>query len=113
MVCLHVWDTWDGATIGLMSVKSFPTAVRGMEHGISARFGKIRATIGTQAFTPLQEVAGEAATFYLASGVGVLGTPVYYILRDGKGVGLKTMDEGFERYIFGECYVDKMGDNVM
>lgn len=102
-----------GATIGLMSVESFPTAVRGMGYGISAGFGKAGAAIGTQAFTPLQEAAGKAATFYLAGGMGVLGTLVYCFLPDGRDVDLKTMDEKFEKYMVEEGYVDKMGEDVL
>jgi MFS family permease len=101
-----------GATIGLMSVESFPTAVRGMGYGISAGFGKAGAAIGTQAFTPLQEAAGKASTFYLAGGVGVLGTLVYCFLPEGKDVDLKTMDDEFERYMVEQGYVDKMGEDV-
>ncbi|TVY81428.1 Glycerophosphoinositol transporter, partial [Lachnellula suecica] len=55
-----------GATIGLMSVESFPTAVRGMGYGVSASFGKAGAAIGTQVFTPIQDAAGNSATFYVA-----------------------------------------------
>jgi hypothetical protein len=43
-----------GATIWLISVESYPTAVRGMGYGISAGFGKTGAAIGTQVFTPIQ-----------------------------------------------------------
>jgi len=50
-----------GATIGLISVESYPTAVRGMGYGISAGFGKAEAAIGTQFFTPIEEAAGRQA----------------------------------------------------
>ena len=55
-----------GATIGLISVESCLTAVRGMGYGISASFGKAGAASGTQVFTLIQEAAGKAVTFSVA-----------------------------------------------
>jgi MFS family permease len=100
-----------GATIGLMSVESYPTAVRGMGYGISAGFGKAGAAIGTQVFTPLEDAAGKASTFYLAGGVGILGALVYCFLPEGKDVDLNSMDEDFERYMLEEGYTYKMGED--
>jgi len=100
-----------GATIGLMSVESYPTAVRGMGYGISASFGKAGAAIGTQVFTPIQAAAGKAATFYVAGGVGALGTAIYFFLPEGRAVDLKLMDEEFELYMREEGYADKTDEN--
>lgn len=86
-----------GATIGLMSAESFPTAIRGLGYGVSAGFGKAGAAVGTQVFTPIQEAAGKSSTFFVAGGVGVLGVIVYWFLPEGRGVDLKEMDEEFER----------------
>lgn len=85
-----------GATIGLMSVESFPTAIRGIAYGVSAGFGKAGAAVGTQVFTPIQEAAGKEATFYLAGGVGILGCVVYWFLPEMRDVDLGVMDEEFE-----------------
>jgi nitrate/nitrite transporter NarK len=97
-----------GATIGLISVESYPTAVRGMGYGISAGFGKAGAAIGTQVFIPIQAAAGKAATFYVAGGVGVLGAIVYCFLPEGRAVDLRAMDEEFELYMIERGYPDKM-----
>lgn len=97
-----------GATIGLISAESFPTAVRGMGYGIAAGFGKAGAAVGTQAFTPIQAAAGKAATFYLAGGVGVLGVIVYWFLPEGRSVDLGVMDEEFEGYMREMGYGEKM-----
>ncbi|KAF7936109.1 uncharacterized protein EAE98_002328 [Botrytis deweyae] len=86
-----------GATIGLMSAESFPTAIRGLGYGVSAGFGKAGAAVGTQVFTPIQEAAGKSSTFFVAGGVGVLGVFVYWFLPEGRGVDLREMDEEFER----------------
>lgn len=97
-----------GATIGLMSVESFPMAIRGVACGISTGFGKAGAAVGTQVFTPIQEVAGKDATFYVAGGVGVLGCVVYWFLPEMGDVDLGVMDEEFEGdfkrdgWLFGE-----------
>jgi hypothetical protein len=97
-----------GATIGLISVESYPTVVRGMGYGISAGFGKAGAAIGTQVFTPIQAAAGKAAAFYVAGGVGVLGAIIYCFLPEGRAVDLRVIDEEFELYMIERGYSDKM-----
>lgn len=96
-----------GATIGLMSVESFPTAIRGICYGVSAGFGKAGAAIGTQAFTPIRESAGDSATFYVAGGVGIVGMVIYWFLPEGKGVDLAAMDDEFEADLAREGWVMK------
>ncbi|KAF7852411.1 hypothetical protein EAF04_010998 [Stromatinia cepivora] len=86
-----------GATIGLISAESFPTAIRGLGYGVSAGFGKAGAAVGTQVFSPIQEVAGKRSTFFVAGGVGALGTGVYWFLPEGRGTDLRGLDEEFER----------------
>ena len=49
----------------------------------------------------------KSATFYLAGGVGVLGTVIYYFLPEGRAVDLKVMDEEFEEYPQVKGYVNK------
>lgn len=100
-----------GATSSLMSVESYPTAVKGMGYRISAGFEKTGAAIGTQVFAPIQAAAGEAATFFVAGGVGVLGTAVYFFLPEERAVDLEVMDEEFERYMREEGYTDEMDGN--
>jgi hypothetical protein len=85
-----------GATIGLISCESYPTAVRGMGYGVAAGFGKAGAAIGTQVFTPLRESAGPSSTFYLAGGVGIVTSAIYYFLPEGYGLDLQQEDEEFE-----------------
>jgi len=68
-----------GATIGLISVESYPTAVRAMGYGIAARFGKAGAAVGTQVFTPVQATAGKASTFYVAGNVGIVGVAISFL----------------------------------
>jgi nitrate/nitrite transporter NarK len=85
-----------GATIGLISCESFPTAARGMGYGIAAGFGKAGAAIGTQAFTPIREAAGPASTFYVAGGVGILTSAIYFFLPEGNRSDLEKADEEFE-----------------
>jgi hypothetical protein len=88
-----------GATIGLISVESFPTAVRGMGYGIAAGFGKAGAAVGTQAFTPIRNAAGPSSTFYVAGGIGIVGCMIYYFLPDGQWLDLRKEDEEFEAYL--------------
>jgi MFS family permease len=88
-----------GATIGLISCESFPTAARGMGYGIAAGFGKAGAAVGTQVFTPLRDSAGPSSTFYLAGGIGLVTATIYYFLPEGYGVDLKREDEEFELFL--------------
>lgn len=97
-----------GVTIGLISAESYPTAIRGMGYGMSAVFGKAGAAIGTQVFTPIQQSAGKAATFYVAGGIGVIGCIVYCFLPEGRSVDLKLMDEEFEAYMKEHGYGEEM-----
>ncbi|KAI4834506.1 MFS general substrate transporter [Aureobasidium sp. EXF-8845] len=93
-----------GATIGLMSVELYPTAVRGMSYGVSAAFGKAGAAVGTQVFTPIRDAAGPASTFYLLGGLSVLGAGIYYILPEGRDIDLAAEDEGFNEYLRSEGF---------
>ncbi|KAH6661359.1 major facilitator superfamily domain-containing protein [Truncatella angustata] len=88
-----------GATIGLISCEAFPTAARGMGYGIAAGFGKAGAAIGTQVFTPIRAAAGPASTFYVAGGVGILTSAIYYFLPEGNKTDLERADEEFERLL--------------
>lgn len=97
-----------GATIGLMSVELYPTAIRGMSYGISAAFGKAGAAIGTQVFTPIRDAAGPASTFYLLGGLSVLGVAIYWLLPEGRDIDLGVEDESFEIYLKGEGWEGKM-----
>lgn len=93
-----------GATIGLMSVELYPTAVRGMSYGISAAFGKAGAAVGTQVFTPIRDHAGPASTFYLLGGLSVLGAGIYYVLPEGRDMDLAAEDESFNIYLRSEGF---------
>jgi nitrate/nitrite transporter NarK len=88
-----------GATIGLLSCEVFPTGVRGVGYGIAAGFGKAGAAIGTQVFTPIKEAAGPSSTFYLAGGIGILASVIYYFLPEGQDLVLERVDEDFEKLV--------------
>lgn len=88
-----------GATIGLISAEAFPTGVRGVGYGIAAGFGKAGSAVGTQIFTPLKLAAGPDSTFYLAAGVGIVTSAIYYFLPEGQNMDLAEMDEDFERLV--------------
>lgn len=88
-----------GATIGLISSESFPTAMRGMGYSLALAFGRTGAAVGTECFSPLREWAGDSATFYLAGGVAVLGSVVYGFLPESRGLDLEGEDRGLEAYL--------------
>ncbi|KAL4810316.1 major facilitator superfamily domain-containing protein [Aspergillus unguis] len=88
-----------GATIGLISSESFPTAMRGMGYSVALAFGRTGAAVGTECFTPLRDRAGESATFYLAGGVAVLGMIVYSFLPESRELDLESEDRELEGYL--------------
>ena len=86
-----------GATIGLISCEAFPTAARGMGYGVAAGFGKAGAAVGTQVFTPIRQAAGPASTFYVAGGIGLFTSVIYWFLPEGNREDLERQDEEFEK----------------
>lgn len=94
-----------GATIGLISTESFPTAMRGMGYSVATAFGRTGAAVGTQCFTPLQDAAGDSATFYLLGGVAILGMVVYWFLPESGKLDLEKEDRELEEYLAGHGFV--------
>ncbi|KAJ5108267.1 hypothetical protein N7456_004942 [Penicillium angulare] len=88
-----------GCSIGLISTESFPTAIRGMGYGIALAFGGTGAAVGTQCFTPLEDAAGNSATFYLAGGVAVVGILVYCLLPETSKFDLEKEDRLLEEFL--------------
>jgi hypothetical protein len=74
-----------GATIGLISSESFPTAMRGMGYSVAT--------------APLRENVGDSATFWLAGGVAVLGAVVYWFLPESGDLDLKKEDRELEEWL--------------
>lgn len=93
-----------GATIGLISTESFPTAMRGMGYGTATAFGRTGAAVGTECFTPLQEAAGSSSTFYLAGGVAVVGILVYCLLPESSRLDLAQEDRELEEFLAEQGY---------
>lgn len=88
-----------GATIGLISSESFPTAMRSMGYSVATAFGRTGAAVGTQCFTPLQDHAGNSSTFYLAGGVAILGMMVYYLLPESGDLDLEKEDKELNEFL--------------
>lgn len=97
-----------GATIGLISSESFPTAIRGMGYGVATAFGRTGAAVGTECFTPLQDAAGNHSTFYLAGGVAVLGILAYCLLPESSRIDLPTEDRALEQFLAEKGYSIEM-----
>ncbi|KAJ6016631.1 hypothetical protein N7451_000010 [Penicillium sp. IBT 35674x] len=101
-----------GATIGLISTESFPTAVRGMGYGIATGFGRTGAAVGTECFTPLEDAAGINSTFYLAGGVAIVGILVYCLLPESSKLDLATEDRMLEEYLAEHGYHIEKGNRT-
>ena len=73
--------------------------------------GKSRSCHRHTGLHPIQSLAGNASTFYVAGGVGILGTAIYCFLPEGRAVDLKLIDRQFEQYMREEGYTDNMDEN--
>ena len=71
----------------LLASESYATAVRGTCYGISAAVGKAGAAIGTEAFTPIQEQAGEAVDVTIIAAIcGIAGILVtHFFIPENNG----------------------------
>ena len=74
-----------------------------MGYGVAAGLGKAGAAFGTQVFTPLRDSAGPFSTFYLAGGIGIVTSAIYYFLPEGYGVDLQREDEDSETLLAEDC----------
>ncbi|CCH42878.1 Inorganic phosphate transporter [Wickerhamomyces ciferrii] len=84
----------------VVSSESYPTAVRGTIYGISAAIGKAGAAVGTEVFTPLQQLHGKRYTFILSGGLSILGAIVcWWGCPDYGDKNLDFLDVEFNQYL--------------
>ncbi|KAH7036715.1 major facilitator superfamily domain-containing protein [Macrophomina phaseolina] len=89
-----------GATLGLVSTESYPTAIRGVCYAISAALGKAGAAVGTEVFTPIKQNLGQRWTFFFAAIFGAIGMLVYwFLIEDMTEADLLAEDKAFELYL--------------
>ncbi|KAI8335404.1 major facilitator superfamily domain-containing protein [Chlamydoabsidia padenii] len=89
-----------GNTMGLISMESFPSSVRGTGYGIAAAFGKVGATVGTVAFGPMQENLGLRAPFLVGSGIAIVtGVFAWFAFQDIGPDGLEEENAAFKQYL--------------
>ncbi|KAJ3812247.1 MFS Git1p-like glycerophosphoinositol permease [Lentinula aff. lateritia] len=101
-----------GDMMGLVSVESYPTAIRGTCYGISAALGKVGAAVGTQAFTPIETNLGKKWTFIVAAICGVFGILVtYFFIPDMTGVDLTDEDAKFMEYLAVNGWQGRVGED--
>jgi len=102
-----------GDMMGLVSVESYPTAIRGTCYGISAALGKVGAAVGTQAFTPIETNLGKKWTFIIAAICGVAGILVtYFFIPDMTGVDLADEDAKFMEYLAANGWEGRVGEDA-
>lgn len=99
-----------GDMLGLVSVESYATAIRGTCYGFSAAVGKAGAAIGTEVFTPIQNNLGKRWTFIIAAIVGVLGILVtYFFVPEMSSKDLAEEDRLFMLYLRDKGFHDEVG----
>ncbi|KAI8579653.1 hypothetical protein K450DRAFT_240832 [Umbelopsis ramanniana AG] len=97
---LMMGELGPGDTIGLVSAEIWPTSVRGTCYGISAAVGKVGATVGTLAFQPLIERAGNQGPFLLGSGIAILaGIIAFFCIPNIGPDSLEQEDIDFKKYL--------------
>ncbi|KAG6358564.1 hypothetical protein INS49_012081 [Diaporthe citri] len=102
-----------GATLGLVSTESYPTAIRGVCYAISAALGKAGAAVGTEVFTPIKENFGQRWTFFFAAVFGAVGMAVYwFMIEDMTQADLLAEDKAFEIYLKDNGWEDEMLENA-
>jgi len=101
-----------GDMMGLVSVESYPTAIRGTCYGISAALGKVGAAVGTQAFTPIETNLGKKWTFIVAAICGVAGIIItYFFIPDMTGIDLADLDSDFMTYLADNGWEGHVGED--
>lgn len=100
-----------GATIGFMSVESYPTAVRGVGYGISAAFGNTGAAVATACFNLIKDRWGQWWTFIVAAICGCLRVLIYWLcIPEMNGKDLEEEDMTFKDYLQREGWNGQLGD---
>ncbi|KAL1923138.1 uncharacterized protein VTP21DRAFT_9514 [Calcarisporiella thermophila] len=99
-IFLMLGELGPGDMIGLVSTEVYPTAVRGTAYGISAAIGKIGATVGTAAFSPMVSAVGERGSFLFSSSLAILaGIVAYFCVPNIQPESLEREDEDFRLYL--------------
>ncbi|CUM57228.1 uncharacterized protein AC631_03883 [Debaryomyces fabryi] len=89
-----------GDMMGLVSLESFATPIRGTCYGLSAALGKVGAVVGTETFTPIQNHKGAKWTFIIAAICGLAGVLVaFFFIPHLKEDDLLEEDIKFKNYL--------------
>jgi hypothetical protein len=96
-----------GNCIGLLSVKSGPTAIRGRFYGSAAAIGKIGAYVGTWAFPAMidafggaDSIRGNTGPFWVGSGLAILSAIVtFFCIPELTADGMAKEDVAFKEYL--------------
>lgn len=99
-----------GDMMGLVSLESFATPIRGTCYGISAAIGKAGAAVGTKTFTPIQTNLGENWTFIIAAICGLAGVLLAFIfIPHLKEDDLLEEDIKFKNYLIDQGWKGDFG----
>ncbi|KAE8227880.1 hypothetical protein CF326_g7210 [Tilletia indica] len=100
-----------GTACGLVSVESYPTALRGTFYGLSAAVAQTGAVIGTQVFRYVQDHYGKKWPFIIAAIVGLVGIVIaYFFVLDTTKFDLEAEDEAWRQYLLANGWNHEMGD---
>ncbi|KAE8208304.1 hypothetical protein CF327_g7131, partial [Tilletia walkeri] len=100
-----------GTACGLVSVESYPTALRGTFYGLSAAVAQTGAVIGTHVFRYVQDHYGKKWPFIIAAIVGLVGIVIaYFFVLDTTKFDLEAEDEAWRQYLLANGWNHEMGD---
>ncbi|UZJ53663.1 hypothetical protein CBS101457_002983 [Exobasidium rhododendri] len=115
---LSFGEAGPGNCIGLLSVKSNPTAIRGRFYGSAAAIGKIGAYVGTWAFPAMIDAFGGADStkgntgpFWVGSGLAIFSAIVaFFFIPELTADGMAKEDIAFKEYLAEHGYdIDQFG----
>lgn len=115
---LSFGEAGPGNCIGLLSVKSGPTAIRGRFYGLAAAIGKVGAYVGTWAFPAMitafggdDTTKGNTGPFWVGSGLAVFAAIVtYFCIPELNADSMAKEDIAFKEYLSEHGYnIDNFG----
>lgn len=104
---LSFGEAGPGNCIGLLSVKSNPTAIRGRFYGLAAAIGKIGAYVGTWAFPAMIDAFGGSSStkgntgpFWVGSGLAIFSAIVaFFFIPELNADSMAQEDIDFKEYL--------------
>ncbi|KAK8213723.1 major facilitator superfamily domain-containing protein [Phyllosticta capitalensis] len=112
---LTLGEVGPGSTVLLTASECFPTSIRGQMMGFVAAWSKVGATLGTQAFTAIQNSWSDAdksnqAAFLIGSAFALLGALIAWFVIPDVSARLEDEDAAWKKYLEENGWQAQWGD---